>query len=314
MIQNIKAGQTIVDFFILRKKELRKQKNGDIYLSVELGDATGRVFGSYWKNAERAYEALKEGKPIKIQATAISWKGKIHLSIQKIRPAEVKDNINPDDFIPKSELNLKEQFAEIENIISQISNIEIKSLLNMFYKNDEFKMKLFRTPGGKLWHHCYEGGLVEHTLGVVKIVTNIGKLYSNLNMDLIIAGALLHDVGKLYEFENVGFFEYSDKGRLHGHIAIGYHLVATEIEKMKMDEATKDHLLHLILSHQGQKEFGSPAVPMSREAFILYFADELDSKLGAFDRIQSREKEPGKNWSNYVRLLDRFLYFGDETK
>ncbi len=312
MIQDIKPGQTIVEFFILRKKEMRKKKNGNVFLSVELGDATGRIFGSYWKNAERAYEALKEGKPLKVQATVIAWKGKIHLSIQKIRPAEVKDNINPADFIPKTEHNIQEQFAELEKLITNVENKELKSLLTKFYKDDEFKNRLLRTPGGKLWHHCYEGGLLEHTLRVAKIVINIVEHYSNLNMDLLIAGALLHDIGKLYEFENRGFFDYSDQGRLHGHIAIGYHLVASEIDKMKMDEETKNHLLHLILSHQGQKEFGSPTVPMSREAFILYFADELDSKMGAFDRIQSREKEPGKKWSNYVRLLDRFLYFGED--
>ena len=193
-------------------------------------------------------------------------------------------------------------------------NKHLKKLWAAVTQNDELIEKLQKAPGGKLWHHCYLGGLLEHSNNVARLVLSIADNYQHLNRDLLLTGALLHDLGKIIEFKWQGFIDYSDVGRLHGHISIGYHFIASEIEKIKDFPPTlRDEVLHLVLSHQGKLEQGSPVVPMMREAMILYYADELESKIGAFDRIEENEHEPGKVWSNYVKLLDRFLYFGDGT-
>ncbi|MDZ7725823.1 MAG: HD domain-containing protein [candidate division KSB1 bacterium] len=144
-------------------------------------------------------------------------------------------------------------------------------------------------------------------------MSKAGKTVSGLDQDLLLTGAMLHDIGKMKEYDCKGFIDYSDDGRLIGHIMLGYGFVKSYIDKIDgFPETLKRELLHLLISHQGKREKGSPVEPMMREAFVLYYADELDSKLGAFDRIYKREYEKGKSWSSYVKLLNRFLYFGDD--
>lgn len=312
MIRDLKPGQKITEFFIIRSKELRRRKNDNgYYLALELGDASGRIFGSLWDNVEETYKKIKEGEPAKIQAIVIDWKGRPHLSVERVRPAQVKDKLNLDDFIPKTKENEEKLLVKLFDIIESVKNEHLRLLLNNIFTSASIQSKLKRTPAGKLWHHCYEGGLLVHTIAVVKIVESLSKLYPHLNRDLVVAAALLHDIGKITEYETKGYIDYSDEGRLHGHISIGFHYVASKIEDMaEFPGELKNQLLHLILAHQGSREHGSPVEPMTREAFVLYYADELDSKLNAFERIYEREHEEGKKWSNFVKLLDRFLYFG----
>ena len=204
-------------------------------------------------------------------------------------------------------------FSEIENYIKSITNSHLSKLLNHIFNNQQIKEKFIYAPAAKLWHHNYIGGLLEHTLSLVLLCDKIQQQYSSINRDLLIAAALLHDLGKITEFETKGFINYSTEGRLLGHITITTQVVVENIKHVPdFPGKLKQQLLHCILSHHGQKENGSPVVPMTMEAIILSMADELDAKLGAFTRIMKKEKEPGKVWSNYVNLLDRFLYLGED--
>ncbi len=313
MICDFRPGQKVTDFFIVRKKEIRtKHESNDPYLSLELGDASGRIFGSLWKNVEEANASLKEGDAAKVRAMVIDWRGRPHLSIERIRPANANDKIDLDKFVPKAAIDFEVVHQEILSIIKDLHSASLKCLLESFFTDSAFRERFGKAPGGKLWHHCYTGGLAEHILAVTKLAMRIADFYPRVQKDVLIAGALLHDVGKVFEYETKGFIDFSDEGRLHGHIAIGYHLVADRIEKIDgFPKSLRDQVLHLILSHQGKLEQGAPVTPMTREALILYYADELDSKLNAFERIFERENEAGKKWSQYVRLLDRYLFFGD---
>jgi len=315
MISDFKIGQKITAFFILRHKERRMKKaSSESYLSFELGDASGRIFGSLWNAAEIDEHDLIVGGIVKIRATVIEWHDKPYLNIDQIRPAGEADQVTIEDLLPKAARPVEQLLAEFNANIDSVCDDHLKALLTNLVADKDIRQLLQQAPGGKLWHHCYMGGFLEHTLSVVKIVQAVVQNYPHVNADLLIAGALLHDIGKLFEYQWDGYIEYSDEGRLHGHIALGYHLVAARIEAQPDFPAElRRHLLHLILAHQGQKEQGSPVVPMTREAFILYYADELDSKLGAFERICEQEREEGKRWSNYVNLMDRFFYFGDEA-
>lgn len=314
MICDIKPGQSIVAFFILRKKELRTMHgNRDFYLSLELGDSSGRIFASVWQNAEKLYSDLEEGQPVKVRAKVIDWKGRAHLSVEKIRPVEERDELDAGTLLPEAKADIQKILADIRAIIEDVKNEQLRVLLNSFYQDEKFAEQFCQAPGGKLWHHCYKGGLAEHTLAVANMCMQIASLYPRIHRDLLVAGALLHDIGKIREYEVQGFFDFSDAGRLLGHIAMGYHKVAERIEALPdFPEKLADQLLHLILSHQGKREQGAPVVPMTREAMILYYADELDSRLNAMERIYNRDKEPGRKWSQYIKLLDRFIYFGDE--
>ncbi|OGC05396.1 hypothetical protein A2V82_14470 [candidate division KSB1 bacterium RBG_16_48_16] len=314
-MRHFTPGQSITEFFILRKKELRKKHNSDeFYLSVELTNEKGRIFGSLWTEAEKRYSELSEGTPVKVQASVIDWKNNVHLSVNKIRPATESDGIDPERFLPTSPMNEENLKKEITEMIDGVENPFLKGLLNKLYKDESFWKNFARTPGGKLWHHCYKLGLAEHTLSVAKLVSHLSDVYPTLNRALLITGALVHDIGKIDEYQTKGYIEFTDRGRLHGHITIGFHKIASLIEAC--DDFPKElsaQLLHLILSHQGALENGSPVVPMTREAFVLYFADEIDSKLNAIDRITLRDREPDRKWSQYINLLNRFIYFGDQA-
>ena len=316
MISDLKAGQKFVDFFVLRHKELRtKRDSSETYLSVELGDASGRIFGSLWQDVEEMNTTLQSGQIVKVRGVVIDWRGKAHLSIDKIRSAVETDKVDIEQFLPRSRENPQELLIKLTAYIKEIDEPHLQQLVTGVFENPDITDRLLRTPAGKLWHHCYMGGLLQHTLSVVRHCISMAKEYENINVPLLIAGAMLHDIGKIIEYKTEGYFDYSDEGRLHGHVTIGYHMVATMIDQIKeFPETLRLELLHLILAHQGAREKGSPAPPMTREAFILNAADELDAKMGAFARIYQREFEPGKKWSNYVNLLDRFLYFGEKEE
>jgi 3'-5' exoribonuclease len=305
-------GQKIDHTFILRKKELRtKRDSQEFYLSIELGNADGRINGTVWDNVRQWYDKLEIGKPVHITANVIDWKNKAHLSVTRIKPITNDRNIDPSDYIPRAAIDVDLVFENILGIIETIENHHLRKLLLKIFTQPALKKSFCNSPAGKLWHHNVSGGLVEHTWSVLSIVLDIAKFYSNLDKDLLIAGALLHDIGKIKEYETRGFIDYSLQGRLEGHIAIGYHLVAQRIDEYtNFPNTLRTKLLHLILSHQGSREQGSPVVPMMREAFLLYYADEIDSKLNAFDRIEKRDHDTENDFSRYITLMDRFLYLG----
>lgn len=315
IISKLQAGQKVTTFFVLRKKELRtKRDSSELYLSLELGDADGRIWGSLWHNVKSSYNSLQEGEPVKVQATAIDFKGRLHLNIDKVRPAAPDDQIDVESFIPITPKDPDELYSRLLKKINGVKNKAIHNLLISFFEDSEFKKQFIKAPGGKLWHHAYIGGLLEHTMAVAHIVEMVARLYPEARSDLLLAGALLHDIGKTREYRTCGVIDFTDEGRLHGHITIGHNMVADRIKTIPdFPKSLRDELLHLILSHQGSREYGSPVPPMTLEAMIIYYADELDSKANALQRIRQREKESGKRWSSFIHLLDRFIYFGAES-
>jgi 3'-5' exoribonuclease len=315
VIKDFIPGSMITGFFMLRRKELgKKHSSNEPYLSIELTDASGRIFGSVWENAAELYTILTEGGTVKIRALVTEFKDRLHLSIIKIRPAIESDAVDLDVFVPEIESGKKEIELGIFAMVESITDAYLRKLAELFFHDNEFLQQFFKSPGGKLAHHCYRYGLAEHTLFVAKIALAVSDLYQNLNRSLLIAGALLHDIGKILEYNTRGYIEFSDRGRLHGHVAIGYQMVAERLKQLTdFPMPTADQLLHLILAHQGELEHGSPVLPMTPEAFVLYYADEIDSKLNALDRIIRSEKIPESNWSKYVNILNRFIYIEDKT-
>ncbi|MBD3290042.1 HD domain-containing protein [candidate division KSB1 bacterium] len=290
----------------------QKKSSGELYLSFEFGDRSGRVRGTVWEQIEKINHEFQVADMVKVKGKIISYRDDAHLSIEKMRRVTESDNVNPMQFLPESEADISELYNELLEWIASINNTHLKKLLENIYNDQEIKKKFIMAPAAKLWHHNYLGGLTEHTVALVKLCHNLQKLYPQLDRDILIAGAMLHDLGKITELETTGFINYSTEGRLLGHITISCEIVTDKIKSMKnFPENLKQQLLHCILSHHGKHEYGSPVVPMTLEALVLNYADELDSKIAAFMRIKNKEQEPGRVWSNYVNLLDRFLYLGD---
>ncbi|MBN2028752.1 HD domain-containing protein [bacterium] len=316
LIEELVPGEKVATFFILRKKELKTKKDGTPYLLLELGDRSGRVSATLWNNAQSIYEAIDTGDAVKVMGSVIVYKDANQIAVEKIRKADSSDHIDINDFVPQRELDTEILVQDLEKTIESVKTVPLKRLLQKVF-HDPWWMDRFReAPGGKLWHHAYLGGLLEHTLAVVKVCETMALLYPKADRDLLMTGALLHDIGKIDEYGyDQGYIDFTDEGRLWGHISIGAHRIRTIIEKLEMEEEgfpreLKRHVLHLILSHQGKLEFGSPVLPMTLEAMILFYADEMDSKANALLHIIERDTEPGKRWSKYVPLLDRFIYLG----
>ncbi|MEW5924847.1 MAG: HD domain-containing protein [Candidatus Zixiibacteriota bacterium] len=308
MIKDFVISDTVTAFVAVRRKDV-KEYNGNTYISFEFGDASGRIQAVWWEPDQSAIEELEEGDIVKIKGTVSQYRGKPQLKVVKLRPAKPEE-YNLADLLPHSQFTKDELKGKILSMTERVENSYIRKLLDSFWNDTEFFENYLGAAGGKLWHHAFIGGLAEHSLNVTELCLDISNKYQFLDRDLLIFGGLFHDMGKMYQYKITSFIDYSDEGRLIGHISMADALVtkkAGEIESFPPNLLMK--LRHLILSHHGQVEYASPVVPQIPEAFVLYYVDEVDAKMGAIERI--REKTGGTGWSEFVNLIGRHLYFGE---
>lgn len=304
-----RIGEVVTEFFILRSMEMRNKKTDNApYLVLELGYKHGRIWGYVWNNPEEFAEEYREGEIVKINGLIEKYREQVQINIMRIRKSVASDEIYPDDLLPGYSGDLNDLVVKLEQLIKSVKNDELRELLHTLLMDGDVSERFRKAPGGKLWHHGYVGGLLEHTLSVAELAVKVGCNYTCVDMDLLIAGALLHDIGKVDSYTVSPHIDYTDEGRLIGHIVKGYEIVS--MASGNLSEEIRRNLLHLILSHQGKLENASPVVPMTKEAIILYHVDELDSEVNAYDRIREEQHVPGKSWSSYVNLTDRFYYFG----
>ncbi|MDZ7264164.1 MAG: HD domain-containing protein [candidate division KSB1 bacterium] len=317
LIASLAPGDNVLSFFMVRKKEIKQQKiSKEVYLSLELGDCSGRIHGSLWNDASAISKTIQVGDVVKVKGKVITFMEKNHIAIDKIRKAHPNDNIEMESFLPQFPGSIDTLRNNLQQRLEHVNEPDLKKLVQTFLQDQRFMAQFCKAPGGKLWHHAYLGGLLEHSFSVMEICRYLCAHYGrSVNADVVTTAAFLHDIGKIQEFSLNGFIDYSTSGRLLGHVVLGANLVQAKIAELgDFSESLKEQLIHCLLSHHGQKERGSPVVPMTLEALILSYADDLDSSVAAFQRIMSREKEPGKIWSNYVNLIDRFIYLGEEEK
>lgn len=313
-VKNLKVGSEITELFVLRKKEYRETFDGQKFLKLELGDRTGRIDGVVWDNPEEVYDQAQTGEIVKVKGWVTTYKETPQLKVEKLRRAK-EEEIELSDFLPASEKDSDSLFQEFKRVVSTIENGYLRKLLELLLEDSSLAEEIKKTPGGKLWHHAYVGGLLAHTLKVAEICEKAASLYELVNRDLLIAGALTHDIGKIKTYSAKGFFDYTDEGRLVGHIVSGIESIDQKIpmvEDFPPDLALQ--LKHLILSHQGELEFASPVVPQTIEAVILHYADEMDAKVDAFTHIIKTQKSKGKRWSDWVNLINRYIFLGEDEE
>jgi 3'-5' exoribonuclease len=313
-VNDLEPGKEVTEYFVLRKQEIRDTLEGKKFLKLELGDRTGRIDGVVWDNADQIYGSAQTGDIVKIKAWVTTYKEMPQLKVERLRKAK-EEEIDLSDFLPASERDLDSLNDEFEKVVSSIQNRHLRKLLDLLCKDSSVAEKLKTTPGGKLWHHAYVGGLLEHTLRVVQICENAATMYELVDRDLLITGTLVHDIGKISSYSARGFFDYTDEGRLIGHIVSGNELIDRKIRMIEdFPSELALRLKHLILSHQGQLEFASPVVPKTLEAIILHYADDMDAKADAFSHIIKTQKSKGKRWSDWVNLINRYIYLGAEEE
>jgi len=306
------VGDDFTLFLIVTKCELKTAVNGKLFLNLELRDKSLALPSKVWDNAEEYSKKLKEGTVVKVIGQIEDFKSIAQIKIIRISQATEKDGVKPEDFLPKSKRSLSEMYAELDQIISSIKNPFLNQTIKILLSDQKLE-KYSKAPAGKGWHHAYIHGLLEHTLEIIKICELMCSIHSELKRDLLITGALLHDFGKTEELTYDSVFDYSDKGKLIGHIMIGALEVEKAADSIKdFPQDLKDQLIHLILSHQGKLEFASPVEPRTLEAIVLYQADELSAKTNAYKSAIDADRNKGGRWTRFLPLANTALYIPNE--
>lgn len=309
-LKDIKEKGKVEDIFLVAKKEMGMSKTGKPYLNIKLLDRTGDMEARIWDDAEDLSRKFERNDFVKIKGSAIAYQGGLQLNISEITKVG-EDKIAIRDFLPVSNRELDEMMAELESIAAGIKNSFIKKLLTVFLEDEEIRNLLKFAPAAKSMHHSYLGGLLEHILSLCSLVEGVTKHYQNINKDLLLAGAILHDIGKIYELRFERACDYSDEGRLLGHITIGIGMIDKKIEGIPdFPKETALLLKHMLLSHHGYLDFGSPKRPKTVEATILYYLDDMDSKVQSMQALIEKEKETPSNWTSYHKLYERYIYKG----
>jgi len=305
---SVKDGENILTEFVIRQKVL-KEYEGKAFISFELSDKYGKLDGVYWGDdaLERSAE-LEVGSVARIWGKVQMYKGRNQIRIEKIEKLS-EGEYDIADFIPISRVPLDELWGSFVKAIDGISDENLRRLFGLIVCDEKMVRALRNAPGGKKWHHAYVGGLLEHTLSVCRIALTGIRPYPNVDRDIITAGALIHDIGKTKEFTSGPIFDYTEEGRLIGHIILGILIIEDYISKIPdFPSLLRMKLVHIIASHHGDASMGSPVKPMTVEAEIIFHADQLDAQANAFSHIIETESPEGKVWSNYVNLKDRYLY------
>ncbi len=301
----------IEGYFAVRRKDVREYTRGN-YVSLEVGDCSGRVQAVMWEPDHFALEELTEGMVVKIRGTVGEYRNKTQLTIGKLRLA-LDDEYGLEDILPHSDQSYEHRKTRLTLLRDKIKNGYVQSLTDSFLDDEVFLDGYLKAAAGKLWHHATIGGLSEHSANVAELALRVAQGYDFIDTDYLIFGGIFHDAGKIDTYSTESVIDYTDEGRLVGHICLADHWIC---ERAKEIDSFPDRLLmklrHMVLSHQGELAYATPVVPQMPEAFILYFCDEIDSKMGAIDRI--RKRQGGTGWSDYVKMLNRFLYFGDNEE
>ena len=314
-ISSFKPDTDIQGYFLVTEKSIRKTRTGDPYLDMILQDETGRISAKMWQGFEEQAEEIAEGDAVVVKGHTDLYRNKLQLNVSKIskvREEHTDYGFSPDSLIASSSRDPLEMFEEVKALIESVEDEFLKELLNLIY--DENRERIMSFPAAKFIHHNFRSGLLEHTLSIANDASYFAKKYPDLNRDLLLAGSLLHDIGKVEELTGEIATAYTDEGNLVGHIILGRDMVR-EASK-KIDGFPKETLLlldHMILSHQGKYEYASPRRPMIKEALLLYHIDEMDAKLNIFDKALE-EDENDREWTDSNNYFGVPLYKGNRRK
>ena len=311
-ITDIRAGDRVDDIFVLSEKILSQKRDGNNFLNVTLSDKTGTIKGVVWDNVDQIAAGITSGDFAHVNGSVSDYRGTLQVVIKNMEPFS-PDRVDPSDFLPQTSRDIEGMFERLVKRMDSITTDYLKALIDAFFKDKEFVNKFKTAPAGKKMHHAYIGGLLEHTLSMVSLADKIAGHYSGIDRDLLLSGAILHDIGKIDEFEYQFKIDYSDKGRLLNHIVIGIKMVDDKLSGI--EHFPEDQMLllkHMIVSHHGTREFGSPEPPKTIEAVLLNYIDEIDSKVNAIRDFIASE-DPDETWTSYHRLLERHFYKGKKS-
>lgn len=307
-VKDLEPGVIVNDVFYVEQKKERDTREGDRYVIFVLKDKTGTISGYLWENPEKTRH-IREGNFVWVRGTVDEYAGRIRIVISEILRYE--ESTSPEDFLPSTKHDVEKMYEELKKYIATVKNPHLRNLLEKIFEDENIREKFKKAPSGKKAHHAYLGGLLEHTLSLLRLAQGFKAQYEEINEDLLITGIILHDIGKIEEYQYEKVIDFSVKGKLLGHIILGYEMVREKIKEIEgFPEELAYLVYHMILSHHGELEFGSPTVPLILEAEILHHLDNLDAKVAMFREAGETVKEKEAVWSDYHPLLRRKIYLG----
>lgn len=292
--------------FVIKYIAIMESKDQKKYLNIILGDGTGDIEAKVWANAQDIFEKVVRGDFVKVSGKANLYQGRKQFVVQNIEKID-ESQIDKGDFVLKAKQDPNEMFNKLLNIVYELKDVYIRDLLLAILQDAEISRRLKTWQAGKSIHHAYQSGLLEHILSCSQLAVQLSSHYS-ANENYVVAGAILHDLCKIYELTDGLNVEYTEEGKLVGHLVKGLEIVDRFSFKIKnFPYATKLHLKHILLSHHGEYEYGSPKIPQTSEAMLVHLIDLMDSKMHTFETIKRTDNNIG-HWSGYVKHLDRIIF------
>ncbi len=300
-------NKVITSSFVVVAKQVKPKKTGEPYLAVTLGDRTGQIEAKMWDNVDEAINAFEQDDFLKVKGLVNKYKSRFQLTIHKLRLL-TDGEVDFADYLPKTTKNIEELWQTLADFVSTFQNHYLKALLQAFMADPEIAQAYRSAPAAKTLHHAYIGGLLDHVVSLFRSCDLVCQNYPQVDRDLLLTGAFLHDIGKIYELAYTRSFSYTSRGQLLGHMIIELEMLnAKAVQVPGFPEELKILLEHLVISHHGHYEFGSPKLPMFPEALMLHYLDDLDSKMESMRAHFEREVDLDSPWTSYNPSLGRPL-------
>jgi 3'-5' exoribonuclease len=307
-VVDIKDRDQVNAVFLVKDKIMAMAKNGKPYMNLRFMDKSGEIEAKVWDNTDVLDKQFDKDDFVQVRGKASVYMNKMQVVVAEIGKIP-EEQVCLADFLPESPRPNQEMRQELAGVVAKITNPFLRSLMESFLADEPFMDLYCTAPAAKAMHHVYLGGLLEHSLSLVKLVYAIVPLYDGINEDLLVVGALLHDVGKIQEMSYERAFDYTDEGKLIGHITIGVELVGDRIRQIDGFPRELAMLLkHMLLSHHGLYEYGSPKRPKTVEATILNYLDDMDSKINGIRAHIAKESASSSRWTAHHRLYDRYFF------
>jgi 3'-5' exoribonuclease len=313
-VQDLADGESLDEIYLVSDKQLRANRQGNLFLQLELRDRTGAISARFWNATESQFKSFEAGEFLRIKGKVQLFQGSLQILFNAFEKVS-RQQVDLHEFLPQTEKDVSRLFERLRTLL-RLENPHLRALVECFLMDDEFTRGFCQAPAGIRNHHAYIGGLLEHVVNILETADRILPLYPDVNRDILLMGVFLHDIGKVRELSYEHVFGYTDEGQLIGHITIGVEMLTEKIAKTP--DLTGEpfptelalRLKHMILSHHGTYEFGSPRLPMTPEAIALHHLDNLDAKIHTFAREIRDDRQGTSSWTPYNNHTGRRLFKG----
>ncbi len=310
-IESLQEGDVVNDYFVAVRKDLREQNNGGKFLGMVFRDRTGEIGGILWQGAAGVARQFEVGDVVNVRGTCALHQDRLQIRADQVLPLR-EHEYDPCDLVHTPQ-ELEENIARYREHLASVENPWLRNLLDRFLFDEDFMQRFYAAAAGKRWHHACRGGLVQHCYEMTELALTMCRLFPVLDRDLVVTAIFLHDIGKIEEMTHGLLVDYTTEGKLIGHLCMGTDLVQRRIAEIPgFPRELRLQLLHCILAHHGELDKGSPVVPKTLEALVVYHCDNFDAQTDAFMRLIQEARTKGQPWSDYIQAIDRQVWTKDE--